>query len=240
MSSRYHPIQDAERARLSLLRALADPRDGGLLLTGETGMGKSTLIEALRESLDRRTRVVYFAHARHLKAAGLVRALARVIRLPTRRSHPETVQEVARTLAEEPVLLVLDQAHELPEDTLVEACALAEHDLGRTPSMRILLVGLPVLRGHLQGNLALWRRFAVREELSGLRDTEVPRFLEHSLGNEAVERFAPPALALLFQRGRGAPGQILPMARHLLRTCSGSNAIDELAAEEELQRWDLE
>jgi type II secretory pathway predicted ATPase ExeA len=238
----YYAFADAEQARQRLHEALGDPSETYCLITGETGTGKSFLLRQVRDELDRsRWRVVYFGHAQHLGAPGLVRATAHALRVAPRRSHPETIQAFARQMADEPiqVLLLLDQAHELPPATLVEARTLAEHDLGGARPIRVVIAGLPGLRPQLQATPEMWRRVGVRIELTGLLAEELPEFLVHHVGGEAVARLNPAALALLFERGRGAPGQVLPMVRHLLRRCSTQSIIDERIAEDVLRRWEL-
>lgn len=238
----YFAFADAEEARRLLHEALADPSETYVVVTGDTGSGKSRVLRQLQDELDRvRWRIVYFGHAQLLGAAGLVRAVAQALRVPVRRSHPETIQAFARQMADEPtqVLLLLDQAHELPPATLVEARTLAEHDLGGARPIRIVMAGLPSLRSKLQASPEMWRRIGVRIELTGLLAHELPGFLAHHLGAEAVDKLSDSALALLFQQGRGTPGQVLPMARHLLRQRRNDAVIDDRTAEDELRRWEL-
>ena len=61
-------------------------------------------------------------------------------------------------------LLWLDEAHELPEETLAQAKALAESDLDGQRHIHVLLGGLPCLRVSLQVHAHLWRRIVVRQE----------------------------------------------------------------------------
>ncbi len=236
------PYRDFVRARENLERAAQTETDVYLLLTGGTGTGKSALLTDLRARADRcRQRFLYFSHAQRLGAIGLVRILARSLRLPIRRSHAETVQDLARHLAEEPqqIVLHLDQAHELPEETLSVTQALIESNPSAPPCLRVLLAGLPPLRERLQNSPALWRRIAVREELTGLTIDEMPAFLDHHFGDQASRRLAEDGVGILFERGRGTPGFILPMCRAVLRELPPDGPINPLQLEEILQRWDL-
>jgi type II secretory pathway predicted ATPase ExeA len=140
-----------------------------LLLTGKTGVGKTWLCRQLNSSLDRcQHRVLYFSHARHLGATAPICVLAAWTRLPTRRSHSETLQGLVNALGEQShqLLLWFDEAHELPDETLLEAKALAESDLYDNCPVRILLIGLLLIRDRLQAVALLWRRVVVCEELS--------------------------------------------------------------------------
>jgi type II secretory pathway predicted ATPase ExeA len=147
---------------------------------------------------------------------------------------------VLRALAEEPrtLLLWLDEAHELPEETLAEARAIAESDLGGAAPIQVLLLGLPKLRAQLQAQPALWRRIAVREEITGLRFEELNAFLAHHF--PVPQRLCEQGLTALFEHAKGVPGLLLPMYRTILEHASpNQDPIDPIAVEDTLQRWDL-
>ncbi len=118
--SRYFAFADFVRAFENLETTFRNEQDRYLLLTGDTGVGKTMLCRQLSNALDRcRYRILYFSHARHLNATGLVRVLAKSLRRPVRRSHSETHQGIVQALREEPYQLLLwfDEAHELSNET---------------------------------------------------------------------------------------------------------------------------
>jgi type II secretory pathway predicted ATPase ExeA len=233
---------DFQRALENLQKAFRNEQERYLLLTGHTGTGKTMLCRQLRFGLDRcRYRILYFSHARRLNATGLVRVLANALRVPTRRSHSETLHSLVHSVHEEPYQLLLwfDEAHELPEETLSEARALAESDLAGHCPMRILLVGLPPLRDRLQAIPPLWRRIVVREELTGLTLDELPPFLDHHFAAEHTKRLCQDAMRTLFERGRGIPGLIVPMFRRILAETRSNDPINPLSLDDILQRWEL-
>lgn len=244
MSTRTQPFPfvDFERARASVESALTKDDDLYMMLVGETGVGKTALLRQLHRTLDRcRFRVIYFAHARRLTAPGLIRVLSGQFRLHPKRSHPETVLDLSRHMAEEPAQLLLwfDEAHALPEDTFDEARTFAESDLDGSRPVRLLLSGLPELRERLMASPALWRRVTLREEITGITADEVPDFFVHHLGATVVKRIARDGLMAVFERGRGAPGQMLPMMRAVLRAAPGKGKIDIDWVDDVLARWDM-
>lgn len=234
-------FEDFERAKRNLHEALSQDEPYALL-TGETGSGKTALLRQLRQEIDRtRYRVVYFAEAQRLGASGLVKVVGETLRVRTSMCHAVTFDRLLKTLPDEPqkILLWLDEAHSLPEETLGQVRALAEGDLDRAQQVQVLLCGLPRLRTELQGRPQLWRRIAVREEICGLRQEEIEPFLDHHFPGTA-KRLCENGMALLFERGRGAPGLVLPMYRALLqRAGGGKGRLDPQKVDEILERWEL-
>ncbi len=241
MNSTIYPFEDFLRAKAVLRTALIEQPEPFALLTGDTGSGKTALLRELRTELDRaRHRVLYFSEARKLGAPGLVKVLGEHLRVRPSMCHAVGFERLLRALAEDPqrLLVWLDEALELPEETLAEARALAESDLEAHPRVQILLVGLPKLRSALQAQPPVWRRIAVREELTGLLFEELAPFLEHHFSLAHRERLCEQGLNTLFERAKGLPGLLLPMARALFaRTAPGP--LDPSTVDDTLERWEL-
>jgi len=235
--------RDFVRARDAVRTALCNLDETYVLVTGETGTGKTMLLRVLKADLDRaRYRICYFAEARKLGATGLVRVLAKTLRARTSTCHGESLDQLVRALADDSqkILLWFDEAHELPEETLAEARALAESDLDGGNRVQILLVGLPRLRAELQTLPHLWRRIVVREEITGLQVDEVPQFLEHHFGQAQARRLCEQGLLKLFEHAKGSPGLVLPMCRRIFASVpSQKGRIEPEQVEDALHRWDL-
>lgn len=240
--SRYFAFTDFARVFDNLEAAFRNEQDTYVLLTGVTGVGKTMLCRQLHNSLDRcRYRILYFSHARHLNATGLVRVLAAHLRRPTRRSHSETRQEIIQAIREEPYQLLLwfDEAHELSEETLLEARSLIESHLSDNERLRILLIGIPSLRERIHAIPSLWRRIVVREELMGLTFDELTKFVDFYFGEEQKNRLCQEGMRILFERGRGVPGLIIPMFRKISSETKPNTMVDPLVIDDILQRWEL-
>jgi len=243
MKSRPFPYRDFTRAGEAVRVALTELDEPYVLLTGETGTGKTALLRELRSELDRaRFRVIYFAEAKKLGAAGLVKVIGEALRVRTSMCHSVSLDRLLRTLSDEAhgIMLWLDEAHDLPDETLAEARALAESDLDGSRRVQIMLVGLPRLRASLQSRAHLWRRIIVREELTGLAFDELGDFLDHHFDAAQAKRICERGLASLFERSRGVPGLLLPMFRAILASAgSGKTKIDPEHVDDTLERWDL-
>lgn len=236
------PFRDFVRALENLALAVQESSDNYLLLTADSGCGKTALLRAIDAKLDRcRYRIAYFAQARLLRAMGFVRVLARTLHVACRRTHPETTRELVRLLDEEPqrLLVWFDDATELPQETLYEVRSLIEANLGGPAQITVLFAGLPELRERLQALPSLWRRIVVREQITGLLADEVRPLLEHHFQEPNANRLCDEGLRRLFERGRGRPGLILPMFRALLGTTPGKVRIELDQIDQILSSWEL-
>ena len=137
------------------------------------------------------------------------------------------------------LLDAIDEAHELPEETLAQVRALAESDLDGECRLQVVLVGLPRLRAELQSYPHMWRRIVVREDLTGLQADELPEFLEHHFGPAQAKRLCEQGLAMLFEYGKGSPGLILPLCRRIFAAAPGKAKIEPECVEDVLHRWDF-
>jgi len=229
---------DAKR----ILRETIEAKEPYMLLTGESGSGKTSLLRQVGREIDRcRIRLFYFNLAR-LSPAGLVRVLARSLRMPPLRSQPETVMAMSKLLHEEPwhALIVVDEAQMVPEETFAELRTLAEVELDGLSPISVLLSGLPDLRERLKApHLSpMWRRILTRIEITGLTRDEVRPFADHVLEEDGTERISEAALEVLFENARGIPGLLRP---YLLRASRhrGEAPLSAEAAERLVQDFDL-
>lgn len=188
------------------------------LLCAEPGLGKSTLLGTFADRLDKtRSRLVYTALC-SCGPFGLIGQLAQRYGIKPRRSSALTAQvvldELSRSGKEE--ILVLDEGHRLPRESLDELRLLSNLDFDRTPPFALLLCGQPPLRDHLlepeQGSL--WQRIAIRANLAPLTDAETIDYLDRRLravGAQATV-FRSGAVDKLFERTRGVPRLINNLA----------------------------
>jgi general secretion pathway protein A len=215
------PYQDFQQSldvlNVALLRAPVYA-----LVLGESGSGKTALLRAVIAQLDRRHFHSLYLSQGQPSPSGLVRLLAENFHLPLRRTRAETSRLLLQTLRNAPTRLVLsiDEAQHLSDETLHEIRLLAEADSDAVPLFSVVLSGLPELKERLLAPhlFPLWRRMRPKVCITGLRREELTAFLNHHLGKEPVARFEPPALDVLFEHARGLPALVRDKAEDCLNT----------------------
>lgn len=230
---------------LSRLLLAIDSRSGGLLIA-EPGLGKSTLIATLADSLDpSRIRLVYTPLCA-CGPYGLIGQLATRYGMRPKRSAAQTAQAIGDELARsgKAEVLVLDEAHRLPFESLDELRMLANSDFDRTPTFTIILVGQTKLRERIaDADLAsLWQRIPVRTTLAALSDRETIDYVDrrmHAAG--AVKSpFRPGALDKLFEKSRGVPRIINTIGTHSLLAAATASRKHVDVADVETASFDLD
>lgn len=196
------------------------------LLTAEPGLGKSTLLGVFYDSLDRsKTRLVY-SQLCSCGPFGLVGQLATRYGVRPRRSAAQTAQALLDELAHSDrcEILVLDDAHRLPDPSLDELRLLSNLDFDRTPPFALLLVGQPVLRERLGESdlVSLAQRLAIRASLGPLSEADSTEYLERRLraAGARATLFRPSAAARVFEKTRGVPRLINNLATAALLAAS--------------------
>jgi general secretion pathway protein A len=206
---------DFKNAMDTLEASLNSP--GYALLIGASGSGKTTLLRSLGSRLDRsRYQLLYICQG-HLTSSSVARLLAEAMHLHiprTRAAICRMLMQHLRTLATH-LLLWVDEAQLLPEETLEELRLLSESDLDGPPLFSIVLAGLPSLRKNLLAPrlFPLLRRIQVKAELKGLRIEELEPFLRHLGLVSRSSPFSSEALSSIFEHGRGIPALIATLAQ---------------------------
>ncbi len=181
------------------------------LLTAEPGLGKSTLLATLADSLDKTTTRVVYTPLSSCKPFGLIGQLAHRFGVRPRRTAAQTAQAMLDELQASTLIdiLILDEAHRLPRESLDELRLLSNLDFDRTPPFWLLLAGQPPLRERLTQpeHESLLQRLAIRTSLAPLSEQETAEYLERRLRAAGAPNnlFLPPAVARLFEKTRGVP-----------------------------------
>jgi len=214
-----------ERALEELVSGLRR-QESMLLLTGETGTGKTTICRAVLGSLGQRTFSALILNP-YMSGAEMLRAILRdfgfVSRDDLRRGAfaqadvPQLLDALEGFLAsirslDSHAVVVIDEAQSLPADVLDQIRLLTAHERDGRRLIQVVLVGQPLLLETLKTEpmYALNERVTRRVTLMPLPPADVAAYIKHRLevaGGKAVT-FAPEAAALVADLSRGLPRRV--------------------------------
>jgi general secretion pathway protein A len=207
-----------------LLQYAIRRREGFVVITGDIGTGKTTLCRAILEQLDRRTFTALVLNP-FLSEDDLLRLILQDFGVVSReemkagRLASVTKQELIETLNEfllalQPLrakaLLIIDEAQNLPPQTLEQIRILSNLETDKEKLLQIVLVGQNNLRDLLRrpDMRQLDQRVSIRYELKPLSPEETGAYVMHRLsiaGGGAAVSFSPKALARVHRYTRGIP-----------------------------------
>lgn len=193
--------------------------EGFIVLTGEVGAGKTTLIRNLLKGLDASRIVAAQLVSTQLDADSMLRAVATAFGLAVRE------QSKARVLAEleaffvslvpknKRALLVVDEAQNLAPDAVEELRMLSNFQIQNRTLLQSFLVGQPELRSLMRSASMqqLRQRVLAAYHLGPLHPDETRAYIEHRLrqvGWKADPRFEEGAFALIHAHTGGVPRRI--------------------------------
>ncbi len=189
-------------------------RKGFMVLTGEVGTGKTTLLHALFEKLDARTETVFIFNPM-LGAKGFFKFIC--IQLGIQVKHHtkgDCLLEIYHFLAESHkkdgnVVLIIDEAHKLSPSLLEEIRLLSNFETPDERLLQIILVGQPELNFTL--NLPkcrpLKQRISLWSHINPLNQKETGEYIRSRLRRAGLETscFTQEAVDEIFRHSKGIP-----------------------------------
>lgn len=190
---------------------------GAVLLTGEIGIGKTTLIRYVINNFctDIITPVIYNTN---LSPEQLIETILQSLQLPVEKgSKANNSERLTQFLLDQlkqdkRVLLTIDEAQNLPHDTLEEVRMLSNLQTDNQMLLQVLLVGQPEFRARIQQPelSQLAQRIAVNFHLEALEQAESLAYIQHrlSVAGRDDSLFTNEALVQIYQASKGIPRNI--------------------------------
>jgi len=175
-SPRFLYLSESHREALALLTYGVMERKGFVLLTGEVGTGKTTILHTLLNTLDKRVQCVHLSNPL-LSPAEFIDYLSHaVFKTPTgKKSKTEFLlqfEQYLRKSAQQQsnFVLVIDEAQKLSFDLLEEIRLLSNMETADEKLINIFLIGQPELNQKLSETRCrpLLQRISVRHHISPL------------------------------------------------------------------------
>ena len=189
--------------------------NGFVLLTGEVGTGKTTVIRAFLQHLPEDARVAYILHAK-LSAMELLETIVEELNIdmPDIVSPRSMIGAIHKKLLKNfaagfRTFLLIDEAQNLSADVLEEIRLLTNLETDEGKLLHIILVGQPELKVMFQTSelRQLNQRITARYHLKQLSDDDVALYVQHRLAVAQAPRnpFTSKAMKALARYSMGIP-----------------------------------
>jgi len=203
------------REGLSSMMSGIERRMGLIIITGDVGTGKTTLIYTLLKDLGGKLRTVFIFNPR-LTFRQLVKAILLELKVPVARENTFTLLQkfkefLRERLAEdETVVIIIDEAHQLSSKVLNDLAWFLEEDYPALKLLQVLLVGQQELEPKLDSEelRLLKKKITIHRRILPLDREESKGYIDHRLkvvGSSSVKVFTTEAVDLICDFAKGIP-----------------------------------
>jgi general secretion pathway protein A len=189
-------------------------KTGFILLTGEIGTGKTTLIRYMLNQVESQMDVAAIFNT-NFSSSQLLRRILSEFEVSCDSSEKARQLEllyrflVDRYARKRPVLLILDEAQNLSDKSLENLRMLSNLQTDDQILMQIMLVGQPELKNRLElpGFRQFAQRIAVSYHIGPLDEEQTSRYIAYRLGKVggSPDLFTPKAVKKIFEYAKGTP-----------------------------------
>ena len=220
------------RKALSYLGYGLSQGEGFIVITGEVGAGKSTLVAHLMATVDPGRLTAAQIVTSKLGGEEVVHVVAQAFGLAVEGHDKASALGAIESFLHEEAragrrcLLIVDESQNLTIEALEELRMFSNFQLGSHPLLQTLLLGQPEFRDTLQdhpGLEQLRQRVIATHHLDAMEPNEIQPYIEHRLalvGWTNNPSFDPRVFAQIFDASGGVPRRINQIANRLLLLCA--------------------
>ncbi|MGE0622584.1 MAG: XrtA/PEP-CTERM system-associated ATPase [Pseudomonadales bacterium] len=222
----FFPSKEHKRA-LSFLEYGLEQADGFIVITGDVGTGKTTIVQALLSAINPADAMVANIVTTQLQEDDLMHLVAANFGLRVNaNSKALLLRDLERLFIQQAqenrrVLLIVDEAQNLPPRSVEELRMLSNFQYKGRPLVQIFLLGQEEFRNTLlsEGFEQLRQRVIATYHLNPLDDEETRTYIEHRLscaGYRGRPNFTDGAFAAIFRASEGVPRRINNLCDRIL------------------------
>ena len=215
---RFFFLSENNREALACINYGINERKGFILISGEQGIGKTTLIQHLSSKLDGLAPAVIIAQPGITIERILEQILLKLNLTPDNQQKTSLIRRLNAHLVQEfsrggNLAVFIDDAHKLSREVTEDLRLLSNLETTRSRLLQIVLVGRPEIDINLGSKdlKAFKQRIAIRGKIGRLTEDESKEYIEHHLkgvGSSSLEVFTPEAVSLICRRAKGIPRSI--------------------------------
>lgn len=222
----YYSSKPHRRARSYLVYGVMRG-EGFIVITGEVGAGKTTIVRDLLESLDTNSVVAANLVSTQLGAEDALKLVCAAFGVSVRGTSKADMLMaleaffITQTTQNKRCLLIVDEAQNLQPQAVEELRMLSNFQFDDQALLQTFLVGQPEFREILQGPrmLQLRQRVTARCHLGPLDEEDTRSYIEHRLkcaGAVDKPSFDPAVFEAIFRHSGGIPRRINTLCDRLL------------------------
>ena len=216
--SRFFVLSESNRAALASIIYGIRERKGFILVSGEAGIGKTSLIQYLLKNLEGKMPAVVIDQSDIPIEQLLTKIFLQLGLAPNSQEKTSLINQLNGYLIEKIILgenlaIFIDEAHNLNKETIEELRLLSNFETSRSKLYQIVLVGRPEIERTLNSkDLRPFRqRIVIRSKITRLTEEESKQYIEHHLdlvGSRSSAVFTPGAISLICRQAKGIPRSI--------------------------------
>jgi general secretion pathway protein A len=202
--------------------------EGFIVITGEVGAGKSTLVGHLMQTIDKARLTAATIVTSNLNGNDMVQMAAESFGIQTQSHDKASVLKAIENFLHTEArsgrrcLLIVDEAQNLAVDAIEELRMLSNFQLGSQALLQIFLLGQPEFRDLVQGSSELEQlrqRIIATHHLEPMEADEVEPYIIHRLsrsGWNGRPQITAEAFAALYQETQGVPRKLNTLMSRVL------------------------
>ncbi len=248
---RYIYFTQSHREVMANLHYGIESGRGLVVVTGEVGTGKTTVLRWMMQRMDRNVLVAYIFNPR-LTVPEFYQHVTTLLNVQKWETKSELLMELGKTLESRHsrglrTVLIVDEAQGLSPTVLEEIRLLSNFESDTAKQLQIVLTGQPELRDVLNNRelRQLKQRIALRCTIKPLPNVEeTEHYITSRLlvaGAERTDIFSPGAVDYIFRCSEGIPRQINNLCDNALLTgyAAAEPVIGRAIIEEVAETFDM-